>query len=164
MKTTIVRGRQVVCKITGPDSAEIIEDGAVVCRDGEIVEVGRYSELLRHYQPDDVIGSSQNVVIPGLINAHHHVGLTPFQLGSLDMPLETWIIARWALREVDPYLDTLWCAIQMIESGITTVQHNHMASRLPQNPGPVRSGIPSPGRIRRQWDESGLLDFHTRPE
>ena len=47
------------------------------------------------------------------------------------MPLETWIIARWALREVDPYLDTLWCAIQMVESGITTVQHNHMSARLP---------------------------------
>ncbi|MCY4653834.1 MAG: amidohydrolase family protein [Dehalococcoidia bacterium] len=135
MMTTIVRGRQVICRITGRNSAEVIEGGAVVIRDGVITEVGRYDELLTRHQPEEVIGSSRHVVIPGLINAHHHVGLTPFQLGSLDMPLETWIIARWALREVDPYLDTLWCAIQMIESGITTVQHNHMASRLPQNLG-----------------------------
>ena len=128
MNTTIVRGRQVVCRITGRDSAEVVADGAVVVRGGEIAEVGRYDELLGRYQPDEVIGSSRHIVIPGLINAHHHVGLTPFQLGSLDMPLETWIVALWALREVDPYLNTLWCAIQIIESGITTVQHNHMAA------------------------------------
>ena len=133
MKTIIVRGRKVVCRITDQDTADVVDGGAVVVQDGAIAEVGRYDELLDRYQPDEVIGSNRHVVIPGLINAHHHVGLTPFQLGSLDMPLETWIIARWALREVDPYLDTLWCAIQMIESGITTVQHNQMAAKLPQD-------------------------------
>lgn len=132
MKTIIVRGRKILCGITDRGTADVIDSGAVVVQDGAIAEVGRYDELLDRYQPDEVIGSNRHVVIPGLINAHHHVGLTPFQLGSLDMPLETWIIARWALREVDPYLDTLWCAIQMIESGITTVQHNHLAARLPQ--------------------------------
>ena len=152
MKTAIVRGRQVVCRITGRDSAEAISDGAVAVQDGEIVEVGRYDELIGRYQPDDVIGSSRHVVIPGLINAHHHVGLTPFQLGSLDMPLETWIVARWALREVDPYLDTLWCAIQMIESGITTVQHNHMAARLPPEVGLYEAA----GQVLDAYDESGM--------
>ena len=152
MKTTIVRGRQVVRKITGPDSAEVVDDGAVVCRDGEIIEVGRHDDVISRFQPDEVIGTSKHVVIPGLINAHHHVGLTPFQLGSLDMPLETWIIARWALREVDPYLDTLWCAIQMIESGITTVQHNHMASRLPPDMGLYEAA----SQVLDAYDDSGM--------
>ncbi len=152
MNTTIVRGRQVVCGITGRDSTEVVADGAVVVRDGEIAEVGRYDELLGRYQPDEVIGSSRHVVIPGLINAHHHVGLTPFQLGSLDMPLETWIVARWALREVDPYLDTLWCAIQMIESGITTVQHNHMAARLPPEMGLYDAA----SQVLDAYDASGM--------
>lgn len=152
MRTTIVRGRQVICRITGRDSAEVVDDGAVVVQDGAIIEVGRYDELLTRYQPDEVIGSPRHVVIPGLINAHHHVGLTPFQLGSLDMPLETWIIARWALREVDPYLDTLWCAIQMIESGITTVQHNHMAARLP----PEMSLYEGASQILNAYEDSGM--------
>ncbi len=152
MNTTIVRGRQVVCGITGRDSAEVIDGGAVVVQDGEIAEVGRYDELIGRYQPDEVIGSSHHVVIPGLINAHHHVGLTPFQLGSLDMPLETWIAARWALREVDPYLDTLWCAIQMIESGITTVQHNHMAARLPPEMGLYDAA----SQVLDAYDDSGM--------
>ena len=152
MKTTIVRGRQVICGITGRDSAEVVDDGAVAVQDGAIIEVGKYDELLTRYRPDEVIGSPRFVVIPGLINAHHHVGLTPFQLGSLDMPLETWIIARWALREVDPYLDTLWCAIQMIESGITTVQHNHMAARLP----PEMSLYEGASQILNAYEDSGM--------
>ncbi len=152
MNTTIVRGRQVVCGITGRDSAEVVANGAVVVQDGAIVEVGRYNELIGRYQPDEVIGSSRHVVIPGLINAHHHVGLTPFQLGSLDMPLETWIVARWALREVDPYLDTLWCAIEMIESGITTVQHNHMAARLPPEMGLYDAA----SQVLDAYDASGM--------
>lgn len=130
----------------------MVADGAVVVQDGAIVEVGRYNELIGRYQPDEVIGSSRHVVIPGLINAHHHVGLTPFQLGSLDMPLETWIVARWALREVDPYLDTLWCAIQMIESGITTVQHNHMAARLPPEMGLYDAA----SQVLDAYDASGM--------
>ena len=94
MKTVIVRGRKIVCRITGTNSAEVVDGGGVVVQDGVIVEVGRYDRLIERYQPDEVIGSQRHVVIPGLINAHHHVGLTPFQLGSLDMPLEPWIIAR----------------------------------------------------------------------
>ena len=152
MRTTIVRGRQVICRITGRDSAEVVDDGAVAVRDGAIIEVGGYDDLLTRYQPAEVIGSPRHVVIPGLINAHHHVGLTPFQLGSLDMPLEAWIIARWALREVDPYLDTLWCAIQMVESGITTVQHNHMAARLP----PEMSLYEGASQIVNAYEDSGM--------
>ncbi len=69
------------------------------------------------------------MIIPGLINAHHHVGLTPLQLGSPDHPLETWFASRLALRDVDLRLDTLYSAFEMIASGVTTVQHLH--SRAP---------------------------------
>ena len=135
MTTTLIWGKQVVTRITGSSSAEVITDGAVVQRDGEIIEIGSYRDMRAKYEVDEEIGGSNQVVIPGLINAHHHVGLTPFQLGALDAPLEAWIISRWAMRDVDPYLDTLYCAIQMIESGITTVMHNHMAARLPADVG-----------------------------
>ena len=130
MPSSLVRGRYVVCK-AGAESSDVIEDGAIFQRDGEIVDVGRYADLMSRHTPDEEIGSADFVVIPGLINAHHHVGLTPFQLGVLDHPLETWAVARMANRDVDPYLDTLYCAIQMIESGITTVMHNHTGRRAP---------------------------------
>jgi 5-methylthioadenosine/S-adenosylhomocysteine deaminase len=152
MPSSLIRGKYVVCKVTGDNSSQIIEDGAVFQRDGQIVEVGKYAALKSRYQADEEIGSSDFAVIPGLVNAHHHVGLTPFQLGIPDMPLETWIIARWAIRDVDPYLDTLYCAIQMIESGITTVMHNHGLSRLPTGAGLYESSA----RIVDAYEASGM--------
>ena len=152
MSSTLVRGRYVIAKVNGVNDSEIIEDGAVYYQDGEIVEVGPYSDLKQRYSADEEIGSSDYMVIPGLVNAHHHVGLTPFQLGALDAPLETWIIARWGMRDVDPYLDTLYCAMQMIESGITTVMHNHMLTRLPMD----RSLYDSSASIIDAYEESGM--------
>ena len=152
MPSSLIRGRYVVCKVTGNDGSQIIEDGAVFQRDGEIVEVGPYADLRSRHSPDQEVGSRDFIVIPGLVNAHHHVGLTPFQLGALDAPLETWIIARWALRDVDPYLDTLYCAIQMVEAGITTVMHNHSLARLPAKAGLYESGA----RIVEAYEDSGM--------
>jgi len=80
---------------------------------------------MRHHPFDELLGSPDHVVLPGLVNSHHHVGLTPFQLGSPDYPLELWFASRMAARDVDPYLDTLYSAFEMLESGITTVQHLH---------------------------------------
>ncbi|MCY7308916.1 MAG: amidohydrolase family protein [Rhodoferax sp.] len=74
-------------------------------------------------------------MIPGLVNAHHHVGLTPTQLGSPDYPLELWFASRLALRDVDLVTDTLYSAFEMVASGVTTVQHLH--SRAPGTPAEI---------------------------
>ena len=122
MSSTLVWGKHVICKITGTDSAVVIPGGAVYQRDGEIIEVGKYEDLVGRHPGEEMIGSSNHVVMPGLVNDHFHVGLTPFQLGAPDLPLELWSLARMGARRVDPYLDQLWGAIQMMESGTTTVQ------------------------------------------
>ncbi len=64
-----------------------------------------------------------HVLLPGFVNAHHHIGLTPIQAGSLDHHLEEWIGSGAARRQLDPYLDTLFSATELIRSGVTTVQH-----------------------------------------
>lgn len=125
MGISLVRGRYVVARATGPDRGEVLEDGAVVQRDGVIQDIGPYEALRIRHRVDDVLGSPDHVVLPGFVNAHHHVGLTPFQLGSPDLPLELWFASRLGARFVDPYLDTLYSAFEMLESGITTVQHIH---------------------------------------
>jgi cytosine/adenosine deaminase-related metal-dependent hydrolase len=123
MVSSLIRGRYVICRATGRTEAEIIEDGAVFQRDGRIVEIGRYDALRQRHTPDEEVGSASHVVLPGLVNSHHHVGLTPLQLGSRDHALELWIATRLGTRQVDLYLDTLYSAFEMIESGVTTVQH-----------------------------------------
>ena len=84
MALSLIRGKYVICKIHSRTAADVIEDGAVVQRDGTILAVGPYAALAQQYQPDETFGSAEHVVMPGLINSHHHVGLTPFQLGSPD--------------------------------------------------------------------------------
>ena len=152
MPSSLIRGKYVVCRVLGDDASEVVEDGAVFQQDGEIVEVGAYDDLRSRYAPDEEIGSSDFVVLPGLVNAHHHIGLTPFQLGVLDAPLETWGIDRWAIRDVDPYLDTLYCAMQMIESGITTVMHNHGLTRMPIDATLYESSM----RVIEAYERSGM--------
>jgi len=126
MASSLIRGRFVVAGVSGRAEARVIPDGAVFQRDGTVVEVGPYAELVARHRADEVLGSPDHVVLPGFVNAHHHVGVTPFQLGSPDHPLELWFASRMAGRNVDPYLDTLYSAFEMLESGITTVQHLHV--------------------------------------
>ncbi|MDA1258474.1 MAG: amidohydrolase family protein [Chloroflexi bacterium] len=152
MGSSLVHGKYVVCKVIDDDTSQVVEDGAVFQRDGEIVEIGKYTDLKSRHDPDEVIGGPDFVVIPGMVNAHHHMGLTPFQLGSLDMPLEPGIFAEWSSRQVDPYLDTLWCALQMIESGITTVMHNQAMVRTPTDADFYESNA----RIVDAYEDSGM--------
>src|SRR2546428_4801211 len=125
MASSLIRGKYVMGKAETRPDVTVIEDGAVFQRDGTVVEIGRHQDLAAKYQPDAILGSTGHVVMPGFVNSHHHVGVTPFQLGSPDHPLELWFASRMATRNVDPYLDTLYSAFEMLESGITTVQHLH---------------------------------------
>ena len=149
--SSLVRGKYVICKVVGDAEAQVVEDGAVFQQDGAIVDIGRYDQLARKYQPDEVIGSAGHVVMPGFVNSHHHVGLTPFQLGSPDYPLELWLASRLGARDVDPYLDTLYSAFEMVQAGITTVQHLHG-----RQVGPV-SGWPAvTEKILQAYQDIGL--------
>ena len=151
MATSLIRGKYVVAKAPSRTAAHVIADGAVVQRDGVIVEVGSHADLAARYRPDEVLGSSEHVVVPGFVNGHHHVGLTPFQLGSPDYPLELWFASRLGARAVDPYLDTLYSAFEMLESGITTVQHLH-GWRI----GPAARVIEVADRILKAYADIGM--------
>jgi cytosine/adenosine deaminase-related metal-dependent hydrolase len=123
----------------------------VLQRDGIIVEVGAYEDLAARHAVDEVIGSSSQVVLPGFVNAHHHVGLTPLQLGSPDLPLELWFGSRLKARAVNLRLDTLYSAFEMVESGITTVQH--LQSRIPP---PLSNVVAGATETLRAYDDIGM--------
>ena len=124
MTAKILRGGAVVCDARQPGGA-VISDGAVAVQGDTITHVGSFDEVRAHVSDAEVIGTAQHVVIPGLINTHHHGwGVTPFQLGAKDELLESWILQFVrAMRPLDPYLDTLWADLQNIRSGVTTVLH-----------------------------------------
>ena len=152
MSSSLIRGKHVLARVIDENTTEVIDDGAVYQEDGLIVDVGAYQDLKARYSPDQVIGAGNQLVMPGLVNAHHHIGLTPFQLGSPDLALEPWITVRSMNREVDNYLDTLYCAIQMIESGITTVMHNHATWRKSEGMTFEDSG----SQVLKAYQDSGM--------
>jgi cytosine/adenosine deaminase-related metal-dependent hydrolase len=125
MSTSLIRSRAIIAQALDRQTWQQIDDGAVLQEDGVIAAVGTYADLRKRYPNTAVIGSGDEIMLPGFVNGHHHVGLTPVQLGSPDMPLELWFITRMVTRNLNIYLDTLYSAFEMIASGITTVQHIH---------------------------------------
>ena len=122
---SLIRGKYVITRALDRHSWEQIENGAVLQSDGVIAAIGAFDDLVRQFPDAPVVGTGNEVLLPGFVNGHHHVGLTPLQLGSPDMPLELWFGTRMVTRDVDLHLDTLYSAFEMISSGITTVQHIH---------------------------------------
>src|SRR5215831_19240723 len=66
MALSLIRGKYVICKIRSRTAADVIEDGAVVQRDGTILAVGPYAALAQQYHPDETFGSAEHVAMPGL--------------------------------------------------------------------------------------------------
>src|SRR4051812_1782134 len=100
------------------DAVIRVHGGTIAAIEPRATAAPRASSLPRH-------GSRKMVAIPGLVNSHHHFGLTPLMLGVPFAPLELWLPRFRAMRQIDPRLDTLYSAIEMLESGTTTVHHIH---------------------------------------
>jgi 5-methylthioadenosine/S-adenosylhomocysteine deaminase len=106
----------------------VLNDHALVVRDGRIVEIlpqarsrDRYSDALWVERPD-------HVLIPGLINAHTHSAMTLFRGMADDMPLDEWLTehiwpaeARWAGSDFTRDGAEL-AILEMIRGGTTCFQ------------------------------------------
>lgn len=133
--SVLVRGARIIQGFRSDDEPILQHDAAVLVDQGLVASIAPFEELHLAHPDAAVLGGPDRVVMPGLINAHHHVGLTPLQLGSPDHSLELWFASRLGARDVDLYLDTLYSAFEMIATGVTTVQHLH--SRAPGSPADV---------------------------
>ena len=146
----LLRGRYVVTDPGGlPDSGGI-EDGAVLVEGGAVAAVGTWAELRGQHLDVEVIGSARHMVLPGLVNAHHHGrGLSGTQLGMPDDVLERWLIDFWRMPPLDVYLDTLHANLKMIRSGVTCVLHAGYAREWGRNEEETREAL-------RAYRDSGL--------
>ncbi|MGD9763982.1 MAG: amidohydrolase family protein [Candidatus Binatia bacterium] len=128
-----VRGALALADATRAGAGEI-RDVAILAENGIITAIGPAADpATRH--PDAVeIGGDDYWVIPGLVNAHTHGrGVSWFRLGAFDDSLEPWIYALQGQPCLDPYLDTVYQNLRLLESGVTTVLHSHYA-RDPSDP------------------------------
>ena len=123
--SSIVRGKYVITRALDRHRWEQIDDGAVVQKNGVITAIGPFSALQRENPSAPVVGSGDEVVLPGFVNSHHHIGLSPVQLGISDTTLELWFATSIAMRDRIPYYDALYSCFEMVASGTTTAQHLH---------------------------------------
>jgi 5-methylthioadenosine/S-adenosylhomocysteine deaminase len=147
----IVEGRFILEGFAADGTAKLHENCCLVVEAGKVVAILRSEDVAARYPSARRLGGPDCVIVPGFINAHHHVGTTPFQLGSPDHPLELWFASRLGLRDVDLRLDTLFSAFEMIASGVTTVQHLH--SRAPGSPDDV---VRAAGEVIGAYREIGM--------
>jgi len=122
MSTLLVRHAQVL--VTMDDGGSEIVDGGLYAVDGFIEQVGPTAELPA--TADEVVDLSGHVVLPGLINTHHHFyqTLTRAVPGAQDVGLFDWLRTLypiWArLTPDDVRIATQLALSELALSGCTT--------------------------------------------
>ncbi|MDX1615748.1 MAG: amidohydrolase [Candidatus Promineifilaceae bacterium] len=103
---------------------QVFEDGVVVVRENEILAVGS-ADLANRYAADEIVDCRQQVVMPGLVNAHTHVPMTLVRGLNDDLRLDVWLGYLMPLERefVTPEfvrLGTELACAEMIRAGVTT--------------------------------------------
>jgi cytosine/adenosine deaminase-related metal-dependent hydrolase len=125
MPTLLIRHARLL--VTMDETRREIADGALFARDGVIEHVGATAELpAACTRADEVIDARDHVVIPGLVNTHHHFfqTLTRVLRPAQDCGLFDWLTALypvWArLTPEMVRVSTLTAMAELLLSGCTT--------------------------------------------
>src|SRR4030042_3316538 len=122
MTTLLLRNAAVV--VTMDENRRELGDGGVFIRDHLIEAVERTAELPR--SADQVLDLRGKVVLPGLVNTHHHLyqTLTRCLPAAQDAPLFSWLQTLypiWArLTPEAVYLSALGGLGELVQTGCTT--------------------------------------------
>lgn len=122
MGTLLIRNAHVLVTM---DEGTEIEHGSLFARDGWIEEVGREGEITQ--SADEEVDLTGHVVLPGLINTHHHLyqTLTRSVPGAQDAGLFDWLRVLypiWARMTPDHVrVATRLGLAELAASGATTV-------------------------------------------
>jgi 8-oxoguanine deaminase len=122
MSTKLLRHAAVL--VTMDDQRREITDGGLFIRDNVIEAVGRTAELPP--TADEVIDLSDHVLLPGLVNTHHHLyqTLTRAVPAAQDAVLFKWLKTLYpiwtGLTGEAVYVSTLVGTAELLRSGCTT--------------------------------------------
>jgi 8-oxoguanine deaminase len=114
------------------DTSGEISDGAMFIRDNVIEAVGTTAELSARYadeKADETLDLRDHVVLPGLVNTHHHMYQSLTRVIAQDAELFDWLTAlypRWAkMRPEMLTTSSLTAMAELILSGCTTASDHH---------------------------------------
>ena len=92
MANILVKGKYLLNPAQPGEKTAVLPDAAVAVTGSSIAAVGNYAALKKQYPDYREVGSNDHLILPGLIDVHHHGwGLSAVQQGALDDTLEPWI-------------------------------------------------------------------------
>lgn len=122
MGTLLLKSASVL--VTMDDNRREIPDGGMLVRDNVIEAVGPMAEL--PLDADNVIDLTGHILLPGLINTHHHLfqTLTRAVPAAQDAALFDWLNTLYpiwtGLTSEAIYISTLVGTAELLRSGCTT--------------------------------------------
>ncbi|MDU5080333.1 amidohydrolase [uncultured Tissierella sp.] len=101
--------------------SELIESTNIYIVDNKIMHIGEIREDLH---VEKIIDGNNKIAMPGLINAHTHIGMSLLRNFADDLPLHDWLTKKiWPteakLNADDIYWGSLLSMIEMIQGGTT---------------------------------------------
>ncbi|TVR23315.1 MAG: 8-oxoguanine deaminase [Anaerolineaceae bacterium] len=112
--------------ITLDDERREIDDGAIFAEDGVITFVGRTDALepRHHAEADDVLILDKHIVIPGLVNTHHHMSQSLTRVVAQTQTLFGWLTSLYPIWQNITaemiYTSAQVAMAELILSGCTT--------------------------------------------
>ena len=114
---------------------KVIKNGIVITMDENkekfekldiVIDDDTISDVLSNYngQYDELIDAENKIVMPGLINAHTHLGMSYFRATNDNLSLQDWLNNMiWPIEDKmndeDTYYASLLSLIEMIKTGTT---------------------------------------------
>ncbi len=85
--------------VTMDETRRELTDAAIFIRDGVIEAVGSTESLVQQYenQADETIQLKNHIVIPGLINTHHHMSQSLTRVIAQDNELFDWLVTLYPI-------------------------------------------------------------------
>ena len=122
MKTLLIKNASHI--VTMNDEEVELKDTSILCENGIIKWIGNHNDLTEKI--DFTIDAQDLVVIPGLVNTHHHLfqNLTRVYPKAQNKPLFGWLTSLYPVWQniipSDIYISTLIGISEMVLTGCTT--------------------------------------------
>lgn len=105
----------------------VVRDGAILIEGDRIIEVGKYDDVKRRNPRGyEKLNARGKIVLPGLVNTHHHLAMSLLRGYADDMPLKEWLEEKiWPIESLmtgeDVYIGAKLTAVESALGGCTTV-------------------------------------------
>jgi cytosine/adenosine deaminase-related metal-dependent hydrolase len=120
---TTLLAKNIPILVTMDAARREIKDGALFIRDNFIEAVGTLADMPSQ-QADEVLDLSQHIVLPGLVNTHHHMYQSLTRCIAQDNELFDWLVTLypiWSrLTGEAVYVSAKLAIAELILSGCTT--------------------------------------------